>query len=404
MHTKKKSTYIIVLSFTLLLSFFLAIPVEAADNFVVTVEQNGKLTSNQKLIFSEENIGPGFSNEYKVDFVNHYKEKVTIYIEKISVKTTAPTTEHFRFAFKGGNVTLSGGIKDFKTKSSAVLTVPANSTGTINVGFELLSSGGNEYQDATSKFFITFRVKSKDSNGIIDGNGDSVATGDASNTVLWIGILLVSLFLLLLVLGSKKVFKRREVSRASKLKKKISSIFSTVFLILAVFILVITFIFVFTGKGDRFLFGYKPFIVATGSMEPEYLTHSVVIIQKDAYEDVEVGDVIAFTPEQLDGQGAMHRVIEKNSEGYITKGDNNSYADEGYVTPQNYVGRTIWHTNALTGYIDKLLQPNGIILFLVVPLAGILLLIAAVNILFSAKQSYVEQTEDIVDNEENKEN
>lgn len=156
-------------------------------------------------------------------------------------------------------------------------------------------------------------------------------------------------------------------------------------MILSIVVLIATAVFVFTGTGDKFLFGYKPFVIATGSMEPEYSTHCIVVVRQDAYEDVQVGDVVAFLPQQLGGSGAMHRVIEKTSEGYITKGDNNDFADDGYVISDNYVGRAIWHTNAMAGYIDKLMQPNGLILFLAIPLAGIVLLLLALKLILPAR-------------------
>lgn len=179
--------------------------------------------------------------------------------------------------------------------------------------------------------------------------------------------------------------KRQQKSR-KKTGSKVGSIFSNAFLILSIVVLVAVIIFVMTGTGDRFVFGYKPFVIATGSMEPEYKTHSIVIVHKNDYEDVEIGDVVAFNPEQLNGSGAMHRVVEKSEQGYLTKGDNNDFIDDGYVTKENYVGRAIWHTNALAGYIDKLMQPKGVILFLVIPLAGFILLAIALRMIFSSRE------------------
>ena len=171
-----------------------------------------------------------------------------------------------------------------------------------------------------------------------------------------------------------------------KSKPRIGNIISNILLIASILLLLGAVGFVFTGSGDKFLFGYKPFIIATGSMEPEYSTHAIVIIKQDPYEEVQLGDVVAFKPEQLGGSGAMHRVIEQTPQGLITKGDNNDFADDGTVTLENYVGRAIWHTNALAGYIDKLMKPNGVLKFLVLPLGGIILLIIAIKLLIPAKE------------------
>lgn len=171
---------------------------------------------------------------------------------------------------------------------------------------------------------------------------------------------------------------------SKKQKSKIGKILANFFLYLSLVIMLLTIIFVFTSTSESFLFGYKPFIIATGSMEPEYLTHSIVIIKKDDYEEIKVGDVVAFKPEQLNGAGAMHRVIKEVPEGYITKGDNNDFEDEGYLTIENYTGRAIWHTNAVVGVINKLMIPKVRILLGTI-LAGVVLLAIALKIIFSGK-------------------
>lgn len=176
------------------------------------------------------------------------------------------------------------------------------------------------------------------------------------------------------------------MSKQNSAGRKANKIFSNIFLTLSIVVLLAAVVFVLTGTNDRFIFGYKPFIIATGSMEPEYLTNSIVIISEDAYEELEVGDVIAFKPEQLGGAGAMHRIVESTDQGFITKGDNNDFADDGTVTLENYVGRAIWHTNALAGYFDKLMKPNGVLKFLVLPLGGIILLIIAIKLLLPTKE------------------
>lgn len=168
--------------------------------------------------------------------------------------------------------------------------------------------------------------------------------------------------------------------------RRANKIFSDIFLALSIIVLLAAVIFVVTGSNDRFIFGYKPFIIATGSMEPEYLTNSIVIIREDAYEDLKVGDVIAFKPELLGGAGAMHRIVESTEEGLITKGDNNAFNDDGYVTADNYIGRAIWHTNALAGYIGMLKEPKGVIFYLAVPAAVIILLIVGLKMLLPERR------------------
>ncbi len=172
-----------------------------------------------------------------------------------------------------------------------------------------------------------------------------------------------------------------------KNKTKTGNILSNVFLILSVLILIGVAVFVFTSSGDQFLFGYKPFVITTGSMETEYKTNCVVLVKQEPYGDIEIGDVVAFRPVQLSGSGAMHRVIEETANGFVTKGDNNDFPDDGYLTSENYIGRAVWHTNALAGYINKLLEPNGVIKFFVIPLVGIILLFVALWLIIPRKKT-----------------
>lgn len=174
-------------------------------------------------------------------------------------------------------------------------------------------------------------------------------------------------------------------------KISISNIISTIFLFICVAVLIVTIVFVISSTGDKFVFGYKPYLISTGSMEPEYRTHGIVIIHKEDYDDIKVNDVVAFEAADLGNQGAMHRVVEITDEGFVTKGDNNGNPDDKLVTKNNYVGKAVWHTNALTGYVDKLLEPNGLITYLVFPLAGIIMLFVAVKLVISSIRDKKEQ-------------
>ena len=222
MQTKKGWIYLVVLQMALLFWCLSAAPVEASSSLVVTVGESKKLSSNGQLIFNENNIGPGFSNEYTVDFINQYKEDVRIYIEDITVDTTAPNAEHFRFGFRGSDKEISGGIDDFKAPYSSVLTVPAKTSKTLNVDFGLLSSAGNEYQNTKSTFYVTFRIVSDDSDidepigGKDDGKGKDTGktgnakTGDNSRAWLWTGLSFVSMLMVFLFFRTQRERKETE--------------------------------------------------------------------------------------------------------------------------------------------------------------------------------------------------
>ena len=86
------------------------------------------------------------------------------------------------------------------------------------------------------------------------------------------------------------------------------------------------------------LAGYKPFIVQSGSMEPEIKTGSVVYNNTHAkLEDVKIGDVIVFKTKNT---YVTHRVIKiNNNRTFITKGDANETEDLAPVKFEQYQGK-----------------------------------------------------------------
>ena len=112
------------------------------------------------------------------------------------------------------------------------------------------------------------------------------------------------------------------------------------------------------------LFGFQIYTVLSGSMEPTYLTGSVVYVQKVNTDDLKKGDVITYKV----GSKTLvtHRIIELVPDPedpertlFRTKGDNNNTADGALVEPQNVVGRVAFGI-PLLGYLSVFLQtPYG---------------------------------------------
>ena len=88
------------------------------------------------------------------------------------------------------------------------------------------------------------------------------------------------------------------------------------------------------------LFGIVPYVVLSGSMEPEIQTGSVAFINtKD--KDPEIGDVITFT--FGDDKLATHRVVDIVEGQYVTKGDANEIEDGNPVTKDKIVGTYLFN-------------------------------------------------------------
>ena len=89
-----------------------------------------------------------------------------------------------------------------------------------------------------------------------------------------------------------------------------------------------------------FCLGIQPYVVESGSMEPAIQTGSICFVNKKAeYENMQVGDVIAFKINT--GAFATHRIVSITEEGFVTKGDVNSVVDSVITTQDNFIGEKI---------------------------------------------------------------
>lgn len=134
------------------------------------------------------------------------------------------------------------------------------------------------------------------------------------------------------------------------------------------------------GRNDVFIFGYKPFLVATGSMEPLYPVNSLVIIHESDVADIEIGDVIAFHSPMVNGQIVFHRVVDKVDQGFITKGDNNSEVDQFIVQKDDFVGTSTFHTSFTVVVIQLLNQPVKLFLYVILPMLALLVMLFGIQL------------------------
>ena len=116
-------------------------------------------------------------------------------------------------------------------------------------------------------------------------------------------------------------------------------------------------------------FGYKPFIVLSGAMEPSIMTGDMVFVKETDPDSLKVGDVIAY---KSGSAVVTHRIVEVKSENgetrYVTQGDANNAADQGMVKPADVEG--IYQRRiAGAGNLAMFMQTTtGMILFVVCPL------------------------------------
>lgn len=87
-------------------------------------------------------------------------------------------------------------------------------------------------------------------------------------------------------------------------------------------------------------FGYKSFVIVSGSMEPTIMTGDAIVVKEVTQDEIKTNDIISF----LQGETIVtHRVIEEIQESgvkkYKTKGDNNHLEDREKVCYEQIEGK-----------------------------------------------------------------
>lgn len=109
--------------------------------------------------------------------------------------------------------------------------------------------------------------------------------------------------------------------------------------------------------------GFSFLEVSSGSMVPTFSIGDIIIIKK--CEDYEVGDIVTYNVDNC--YLVTHRIIERNGNNFVTKGDSNNKVDTEIVTKENIEGKFIYKTKLL-----KWIYNHWILVFIIVALILIL--------------------------------
>lgn len=108
------------------------------------------------------------------------------------------------------------------------------------------------------------------------------------------------------------------------------------------------------------VFGYKPFIVLSGSMETKIHIGDLVFVKEVDPATLEIDDIIAFR--DSDNYVTTHRIINivntDKGKCFETKGDNNNTKDNNIVCPDSVEGK----------YQSKISKIGNVVLFIQQPL------------------------------------
>lgn len=136
-------------------------------------------------------------------------------------------------------------------------------------------------------------------------------------------------------------------------------------------------------------FGWKPFIVLSGSMETEIYAGDVAVVKETDISSLKKGDIIAFKSGDIVITHRIYDIIQEDGETkYITKGDNNNAEDNGYVLPEQIEGIYQFKISRLGNLAMFVQTPVGMIVCLSIPFI-ILVLLQVVD--SKRNQKYIEE-------------
>ena len=145
-------------------------------------------------------------------------------------------------------------------------------------------------------------------------------------------------------------------------------------------------------------FGWKPFIVLSGSMETEIDAGDVAVVRETDTASLKKGDIIAFKSGEIVITHRIYDIIQEEGETrYITKGDNNNTEDTIKVEHEYILGKEILTIPQL-GKVMQLLN-NKIILLIIIL---IILIWAFIRIQKKEKLENRREKKKIEENKKNK--
>ena len=162
------------------------------------------------------------------------------------------------------------------------------------------------------------------------------------------------------------------------MKKAVSIIANVLAWIVLILAFLITIMVFSSGRnnGVANLLGFIPMTVESDSMKPTFKQGDLIICREvDDMKSLKVDDVITFWT-TIDGKRVKntHRIVEivdKNgTDGYVTRGDNNTMNDTDVISPGAVIGR--W-TNVKLPVVGRLMNflrtKTGFFICIVIPMA-----------------------------------
>ena len=114
------------------------------------------------------------------------------------------------------------------------------------------------------------------------------------------------------------------------------------------------------------IFGYKPFVVLSGSMEAEIFKGDLAVTREVDIDTLQENDIVAFR--DADNHVVTHRIVdvvtENNEKKLITKGDNNNN-DSDMVNVKDVEGKYLFKLSGFGNVVLAMQEPVTLVIVLV---------------------------------------
>lgn len=126
------------------------------------------------------------------------------------------------------------------------------------------------------------------------------------------------------------------------------------------YILIIIYLIIFIPV----LWGKKPLVVISGSMEPILKVGGILYYEKTNLDDFKKDDILVY---QLNEHIVSHRIVNINEYGFETKGDNNNSNDSYIVDKNNVIGRgNNWSIPYIGYYADFIYNHKYLLIVMII--------------------------------------
>lgn len=143
------------------------------------------------------------------------------------------------------------------------------------------------------------------------------------------------------------------------MKNFFTEYFSWLFLFIFAFLVLSSYL---IGEGNNF-WGYRFYLVQSGSMEPTIMTGDVIMVKGQA--DYKVREVATF--KDSGNRIITHRIIEIKNGLFITKGDANRTTDNGNIQFNQIIGKVVFILPRLGFIVVFSKSIPGLIIFMIIP-------------------------------------